>query len=113
MEDCLFCRIIDKKLPAKFAYEDDTLVAIHDVHPQAPVHVLVISKKHIARVSQAEEPDGALLGRMVLAAARIAREQKIEKGYRLVINNGSEAGQSVFHIHLHVLGGRQFHWPPG
>lgn len=113
MDDCLFCRIIAKKLPAKMAYEDDTLVAIHDINPQAPVHILVIPKRHIGRVSEAGKPEQALLGEMVLTAGRIAREQGIEKGYRLVINNGAEAGQSVFHIHLHLLGGRAMHWPPG
>lgn len=113
MDDCLFCNMIAKKIPAKFAYEDETLAAIYDIHPQAPVHLLVIPKKHISEISEARASDQALLGQMLLLAKQLAAERKLQKGYRLVINNGAEAGQSVFHIHLHLLGGRKMIWPPG
>lgn len=113
MDDCLFCKIIGKKIPAKFAYEDETLTAIYDINPQAPVHLLVMPKKHISEISKTSPSDQALLGEMLLCANRLAAERKLEKGYRLVINNGAEAGQSVFHIHLHLLGGRKMTWPPG
>lgn len=113
MSDCLFCKIIDKKIPAKFAYEGDSVVAIHDINPQAPTHILVIPKKHIAEIADATDGDQNVLGQILLIARKLAKDLKLEKGYRLVINNGAEAGQSVFHIHLHLLGGRAMHWPPG
>ena len=112
-DDCLFCKIIAKKIPAKFAHEDEALAAIYDINPQAPVHLLVIPKKHISGVAEASVSDQALLGDMMLCARQLASERKLEKGYRLVLNNGTEAGQSVFHIHLHLLGGRKMTWPPG
>ena len=113
-EECLFCKIGSKKIPAKVAYEDPELVAFHDIHPQAPVHLQIIPKRHIARVSELEQETAGLLGRMVLAANRLARETGIaESGYRLVINCNPGAGQSVYHLHLHLLGGRPMHWPPG
>lgn len=113
MDHCLFCKIIAKKIQAKYAYEDETFIAIYDINPQAPVHLLIIPKKHISGVSDAVSSDQALLGAMQLCAKQLAAEQKVEKGYRLVINNGAEAGQSVFHLHLHLLGGRKMTWPPG
>ena len=112
MDDCLFCRIISKKVNGKFEYEDDSLVAIQDINPQAPVHLLVIPRKHIAQVGCIEKTDAGLLGDMVFCAKELAR-QKNAQDYRLVFNNGTTAGQSVFHIHLHLLGGRSMNWPPG
>ena len=112
--DCLFCRIIDRKVPAKIVHEDDRAVAIEDVHPQAPVHLLVLPRRHLAALPDAVPEDADLLGHLLLVAAQLARERGLEpKGYRTVINNGAGAGQSVFHLHVHVLGGRAFHWPPG
>ena len=114
MDDCLFCKIIDRKLPAKIVHEDDLAVAIEDIHPQAPVHLLVLSRKHLPSLKEAVPQDQALLGHLLLVAAELARARGLEsKGYRTVINNGTLAGQSVFHLHVHVLGGRAFHWPPG
>ena len=113
METCLFCRIIERQAPGKIVYEDDRVVAIEDAHPQAPVHLLVIPRKHLPSLREAASEDEPLLGHLFMVAAQLARERQIEKGYRTVINNGSRAGQSIFHLHVHVLGGRVFHWPPG
>ena len=112
-EECLFCRIISRKIPVKFEYEDNSLVAIQDINPQAPTHLLVIPKEHIERIDQATSEEKALLGQMILCAKDLACARKLQKGFRLILNNGAEAGQSVFHIHLHLLGGRQMRWPPG
>ena len=112
--DCIFCRIVRGEIPAKLVLEDGELVAFHDIDPKAPVHVLVIPRRHIPSVNTLEEADAALAGRLTLAGARIARELGIaEGGYRLVLNAGADAGQSVDHIHMHVLGGRYLSWPPG
>ena len=112
--DCLFCRIIEGKVPAQIVHEDEHAVAIADIHPQAPVHLLVIPRKHLPSLKEAQAGDEALLGHLILLAAQLARERGLEsKGYRTLINNGTWAGQSVFHLHIHVLGGRAFHWPPG
>jgi histidine triad (HIT) family protein len=114
MEDCLFCKIIERKIPAKIVHEDDHSVAIEDIHPQAPVHLLILPKKHLVSLQEAATEDGAVLGHLHLVAAKLARERDLEpKGYRTVINSGAGAGQSVFHLHVHLLGGRAFHWPPG
>ncbi|MBI1977578.1 MAG: histidine triad nucleotide-binding protein [Candidatus Omnitrophica bacterium] len=113
VEDCIFCKIIDKKIPARFEYEDSELVAIQDIHPQAPVHLLVIPRKHISDINAAQESDCKLLGGLIHRAKLLAQHKKVEDGYRLVLNNGSKAGQSVFHVHLHLLGGRPMTWPPG
>ena len=113
IEDCIFCRIIGKKLPAKFEYEDSEIVAIQDINPQAPVHILVIPRKHIAEINHMNENDRLLLGGLIFRAKELARERNVEDGYRVVLNNGAKAGQSVFHIHLHLLGGRRMTWPPG
>jgi histidine triad (HIT) family protein len=111
---CLFCRIVAGEIPAKIAYQDDALVAFHDVNPQSPVHVLIVPRKHIATLNDVTPDDEALIGRMLARAAALARELGIAaRGYRAVFNCNSEAGQSVFHIHLHVLGGRPMAWPPG
>jgi histidine triad (HIT) family protein len=114
MEHCLFCRIIERRAPAKFVYEDDEVAAIEDVNPQAPVHLLVIPRKHLASLNDASAEDGQLLGRLLTVTAHLARERGLDsRGYRTVVNTGSSAGQSVFHLHVHLLGGRSFHWPPG
>ena len=112
MPDCLFCRIIKKEIPSKPVYEDDSVYAFHDINPQAPTHVLVIPKKHITGVAQLESEDEKITGRLIRQARAIADSLKL-KSYRLVFNQGPEAGQSVFHLHLHLLGGRRMTWPPG
>jgi len=114
MADCLFCRIGRKEIPAKIVYEDRQVVAFEDINPQAPSHTLVISKAHFATLNDVGAEEEGLLGHMMLVATRIARDKGLhESGYRLVANCLEAAGQSVFHIHLHLLGGRRFSWPPG
>ncbi len=111
--DCLFCKIVNGDIPARKLYEDDRVVAFHDIAPQAPVHFLVIPKKHIATLNDMDEGDRALLGHVVYTAQRLAREQGCEEGFRVVMNCNEQGGQTVYHIHMHVLGQRQMHWPPG
>jgi len=111
--DCLFCRMIRGEIPAKKVYEDDETFVFEDIKPQAPTHVLIIPKKHIVDVKEAKPEDAPIIGRLHLTAAKIARDRKIENGYRTVFNVGPGAGQSVFHLHLHLLGGRPLTWPPG
>lgn len=112
--DCLFCRVIRREAPAKVLFETDRVLAFEDVRPQAPVHVLVIPKAHIASLNDAPDGSEALLGEVLLAARRAAREKGVAgTGYRVVLNTGRDSGQAVFHIHFHVLGGRALHWPPG
>jgi len=112
--DCLFCNILRKEIPAKIVYEDDQVLAFDDINPQAPVHTLVIPRKHISRTTDIEANDEALVGHMVRVGAEIARQKGIDKsGFRTVFNCNADAGQAVFHIHLHVLGGRKMSWPPG
>jgi histidine triad (HIT) family protein len=114
MSSCLFCRIVAGEIPAQVIYEDDECLAFRDINPQSPVHVLVIPRKHIASLADASAEDAALLGRLLLAGAHVARDEGLaESGFRTVINTGENAGQSVFHIHVHILGGRQFGWGPG
>jgi histidine triad (HIT) family protein len=114
MESCLFCRIVEGQSPAKVVYTDDWVVAIEDIHPQAPVHLLVIPRRHLPSLKEATREDEPILGRLLTVAAQLARERGLEsRGYRTVINSGVSAGQSVFHLHVHVLGGRVFRWPPG
>jgi len=111
---CLFCQIAEKKIPAKVAYEDEHVLAFHDISPQAPVHVLFIPKKHITSLLDMKEEDDALVGSLVRRARDLARELGLnDRGFRLVFNTGSDAGYSVFHIHLHLVGGRPLGWPPG
>ncbi len=111
---CLFCRIINKEIPSKTVYEDEDILAFEDLNPQAPIHILVIPKKHISTSLDIGDGDNELIGRMFRAANRIAKEKGIaERGFRTVMNCNREAGQTVFHIHLHLLGGRAMHWPPG
>jgi histidine triad (HIT) family protein len=111
--DCLFCRIIRGEIPAKKVYEDKETLVFEDIDPQAPTHVLIIPKKHVPDVKAAKAEDAEMIGKLHLVAANIARERKIENGYRTVFNVGPDAGQSVFHLHLHLLGGRPLSWPPG
>lgn len=113
MSDCLFCRILKGDIPAKKVYEDDQAFAFEDINPQAPTHVLIIPRKHIVGLKEATAADAELLGYCQLVAAKLARQRNIEDGYRTVYNVGPGAGQSVFHLHLHLLGGRALHWPPG
>lgn len=114
MEDCIFCKIICKKIKSEIAYEDPEVLAFRDIQPQAPVHIQVIPKAHIPRVSDLTGETVPLLGKLVLVANHLAQEQGIaEPGYRLVINCNPGAGQSVYHLHLHLLGGRPMRWPPG
>jgi histidine triad (HIT) family protein len=114
MSTCLFCRVVAHEVPARLLYEDDRLVAIQDINPQAPLHALVIPKRHIPTLNDLGPDDDGLVGEMFRRAAALAREHGVsERGYRTVFNCNREAGQSVYHIHLHVLGGRRFAWPPG
>lgn len=114
MNDCIFCKIAEKKIPSKIVYEDDRTVAFEDVNPQAPVHVLVVPKRHVQSIAELEATDATLLGHLMLTSATIARQKGIaDSGYRLVLNTGKNGGQTVFHLHLHLLGGRPMHWPPG
>ncbi|MEO8503775.1 MAG: histidine triad nucleotide-binding protein [Acidobacteriota bacterium] len=114
MSDCLFCRIAAGEIPARSVYADPEMLAFHDVNPQAPVHVLLIPRRHISTLFEARVEDQALLGRLVLRAGDLARELGLETGgFRLVANTLAGAGQSVFHLHFHILGGRSMSWPPG
>ena len=114
MEDCLFCKIVRKEIPATIVYEDDQILAFKDINPQAPVHILIIPRKHIPGVTALEEEDKELIGRIHLVASKIARDHSVfQCGFRLVINSGPDAGQEVQHLHFHFLGGRTLKWPPG
>jgi len=114
MSECIFCKIAEGGIPAEVVYEDDQVLAFRDLNPQAPVHILVIPRKHIATLNDLDDGDAELMGRLYLAAKRIAADEGIaESGYRTVINCNAGAGQTVFHIHLHLLGGRPMGWPPG
>lgn len=112
MPDCLFCRILKKEIPSKSVYEDDSVYAFHDINPKAPTHILLIPKKHVEGVAQLEAGEEKTAGQLIVQAKRIADSLGL-KSYRLVFNSGPEAGQSVFHLHLHLLGGRRMSWPPG
>jgi len=112
VSDTIFSKIINREIPAEIVYEDDLSLAFNDISPQAPTHILVIPKKPIAKLSDSNEDDQNLLGHLLFVAKKITEENNIEH-YRLVINNGSDAGQTVFHIHIHILAGRVFGWPPG
>ena len=113
MADTLFAKIINKEIPADIVYEDDLCLAFRDINPQAPVHLLLVPKKPLETLASAQAEDETLLGHLLLAAGQIARQFKIDGAFRLVINNGEQSGQSVFHLHLHILSGRKFRWPPG
>jgi histidine triad (HIT) family protein len=111
---CLFCQIVEGKIPAKLALQEDDVVAFHDIDPRAPTHILVVPRRHIASITDLGEGDDALIGRLVRKARDLAREHGLDgRGFRLVFNCGDDAGYSVFHIHLHLIGGRKLAWPPG
>lgn len=118
-KDCIFCKIIRGEIPSKKVFEDDRVYAFHDINPVAPVHILIVPKKHIFGIQKLEEEDECLVGHMFYVARKIAEEQELAPdenlngGYRLVFNVGKDAGQSVFHLHLHLIGGRPMGWPPG
>ena len=114
MSECIFCKIVARTIPAALVYEDDMVVAFDDVNPQAPTHTLVIPRKHVASIAELQDSDVGLLGSLMLAGNKIATQKGIaDTGYRFVVNIGAHGGQSVFHLHLHVLGGRHLAWPPG
>jgi histidine triad (HIT) family protein len=113
MKNCLFCRIVRGEISSKKVFEDDHTLAFEDINPQGPTHVLVIPKRHIPGLKEATTEDAEILGRCHLVAAQIAKERSIEDGYRTVLNVGPGSGQSVFHLHVHLIGGRVLHWPPG
>ena len=112
MTDNIFLKIINKEIPAEIIYEDEIILAFNDISPQAPVHILVIPKKEIKKLSASETADKELLGHLMITAKKIASDLELND-YRLVVNNGAEAGQTVFHLHIHILAGRPFGWPPG
>jgi histidine triad (HIT) family protein len=114
MSDCIFCKIIDRKIPSRVVHEDEDLFAFEDINPQAPVHVLVIPKRHVPTVGDLAPEHDALVGKLYRAAAKIAADRGVAgSGYRIVANTNRDAGQTVFHVHLHLLGGRPMQWPPG
>lgn len=113
MSDTIFAKIINREIPATIVYEDDLCLAFRDIGPQAPMHILVIPKKPIPRIVDAQTDDQALLGHLLLKAGEIAKAEGYGDAFRLVVNNGAGAGQTVFHLHVHILGGRSFSWPPG
>jgi len=113
-ESCIFCKIANKEIASRIVFEDDEALAFQDINPQAPVHVVVISKRHIEKLTDLKESDAALAGKLILVCRDIAKTENCEgSGYRVVINTNRDAGQSVFHLHAHLLGGRRFVWPPG
>jgi len=111
--DCLFCKIVEGTIPANRVYEDEFCIGFPDINPQAPTHLLVIPKQHIGSTAKTLAEDAGLMGQMMAAAAEIARKEKLDNGYRIVVNTGEDGGQTVNHLHLHLLGGRQMKWPPG
>ena len=113
MSDTIFQKIIDKELPANIVYEDDSCLAFKDINPVAPVHILIIPKKKIEKISDSNQEDKELLGHLLLVAGSIAKDLGIEDAFRLVVNNGAGAQQTVFHLHIHLIAGREFQWPPG
>jgi histidine triad (HIT) family protein len=114
MSECLFCKIVARTIPAALVYEDDLVVAFDDINPQAPTHTLVIPRKHVVSIAVLQDSDVGLVGHLMLAGNKIAKLKGIaDAGYRIVVNTGVHGGQSVFHLHLHVLGGRHMAWPPG
>ncbi len=113
MPETIFEKIINKEIPADIVYEDDHCLAFNDVNPQAPIHILIIPKKPIAKVADAQTSDQAVLGHLLVKAGEIADQLDVKDAFRLIINNGEDAGQTVFHLHIHLLAGREFKWPPG
>jgi histidine triad (HIT) family protein len=110
---CLFCKIVDGTIPSNPVYQDDLCYAFADIHPQAPVHVLIVPREHISSMSETDSEDRELLGHLMATTAELARSQKLATGYRIVVNTGEHGGQTVDHLHLHLLGGRSLTWPPG
>jgi histidine triad (HIT) family protein len=113
MSDCIFCKIANKEIPSQIIYEDDSVLAFNDIEPQAPVHVLVVPKKHIKDITSLSEADFNIIDKIFKAINKIAQEKGIDDGFRIVNNCGEKGGQSVHHLHFHLLGGRQMQWPPG
>ena len=114
MEDCIFCKIINKEIPASIVFEDEKIIAFNDINPQAPIHILLIPREHFTSLNDILEEKKNILSHLLLKARQIAQEKGIaEKGYRIVLNTEKDSGQEVFHIHFHLLGGRRMHWPPG
>jgi len=114
MESCLFCKIINKEIPASMVFEDEKMIAFNDINPQAPIHILLIPREHFSSLNEIPEEKKNILSHLVLKARQIAQEKEIaEKGYRIVLNTARDSGQEVFHIHFHLLGGRRMQWPPG
>jgi histidine triad (HIT) family protein len=114
MADCLFCSIVEGKIKGEIIYQDSAVLAFRDIRPEAPVHVLIVPRKHIESITSLQPEDSAVIGAIFIAAAKLAKDLGIaESGYRVVVNNGADAGQSVFHLHYHLLGGRPMRWPPG
>jgi histidine triad (HIT) family protein len=114
MEDCLFCKIVNKEIPSELIFEDDRIVAFNDINPQAPIHILIIPREHFASLNDVPEEKKDLLGHILIRASQIAQNVGIkERGYRIVLNTARDSGQEVFHIHFHLLGGRRMTWPPG
>ena|SRR5690348_8223967 len=113
MEDCLFCKIVAGQIPASIVYQDDDVIAFKDINPQAPVHILLIPRRHIPSMAEITAEDGSLLAKLFVTANQLAHENNLDSGYRFVTNIGPHAGQSVFHLHFHLLGGRLMSWPPG
>lgn len=111
--DCLFCKIIDGTIPANRVYEDELCIGFPDINPQAPTHLLIIPKQHISSLAKADPEHKPLVGHLMAVATELARGQKLEQGFRVVVNTGDHGGQTVHHLHLHLLGGRPMHWPPG
>lgn len=111
--NCIFCRIVHGQIPAKKAHEDAQAVAFYDLNPQAPTHLLVVPRRHIASLTGTTAEDTALLGHLLRVAAQLAAQLRLERGFRIVVNTGYDGGQTVDHLHLHLLGGRAMHWPPG
>ncbi len=111
--DCIFCSIVEGRVPSTPVYQDDLVYAFPDLHPQAPVHVLIVPREHIRSLDESDAGKRALLGHLLGSAVEIARQKHLGKGYRVVVNNGEHGGQTVDHLHLHLLGGRSMHWPPG
>ena len=112
-QDCIFCKIVDGDIPADLLYEDEDVIAFNDINPQAPMHVLVIPRKHISAPADVTEADEGLVGKLIRVGSQLAADRGMGDGFRLLFNNGKKAGQTVFHVHLHVLGGRSMSWPPG
>jgi histidine triad (HIT) family protein len=114
MEECLFCKIVNKEIPAELIFEDDRIIAFNDINPQAPIHILIITKEHFDSLNDVPEEKNGILGHILVRARQIAQNLGIqERGYRIVLNTARDSGQEVFHIHFHLLGGRRMTWPPG